>query len=369
MLAERKAARPRPPRPLRLRRQSRKLGFLLYAAFYGPLVFVRTTYRQLALLSAMFLVGAAIFAHYNGLSPIPAFLASVSTITTIGLYAPNGGDFVTINRTEAVLLIFMILVSVGSAASLLQATVGAYLGGDLAKGKAEEKMIGRLKKHVVVFGYGKTGKYVVEKLNELGLDCVVVTTDALLYAGLAKNNVLAVLEHETKPIDALKQAGIEKAAILIVCHENDPQNMMVTLSARRLRPDIRVVSVVHDADLLDAARSSGADTVVASSVTIGHLLALAAAAKGLVGIVVSEEIGEKEIVRFTVARSSKLIGVGMAEISRSATVIEVVRGSAAVPNLFDASLRLQEGDSVLVLGEESRVEALKSQAEARGSSD
>ena len=230
-------------------------------------------------------------------------------------------------------------------------------------------MIGRLKRHVVVFGYGKTGRYVVEKLNELGLDCVVVTTDALLYAGLVKANTLAVLEHETKPIDALKQAGIENAAILIVCHENDPQNMMVTLSARRLRPDIRVVSVVHDADLLDAARSSGADTVIASSVTIGHLLALAAAAKGLVGIVVSHEIGEKEIVRFTVAGASRLVGVGMAEVAQLATVIEVVRGGSRLPNLYDASLRLQEGDTVLVLGDETKVESLKARAAARRSSD
>ena len=241
----------------------------------------------------------AIFAHYGGLPPIAALLASVSTITTIGLYVPNGGNFLTLNQTEAVFLIVMIIVSVGAAASTLQATVGAFINGDLAKGKVEEKLMQRLKNHVIVYGYGHLGKYVIEKLDELGLDYVVVTTDPQLYAGLVKDKTLAVLEHETRPIEALKQAGIEKAGMLIVSHQNDPDNMLITLSARKLRPNMRIVSVVHDSDLIDAMKSSGADMVIPSSVTIGHLLALSAATKDLVGIVFSEEIGTKEIARFT----------------------------------------------------------------------
>jgi voltage-gated potassium channel len=155
----------------------------------------------------------------------------------------------------------MIIVSVGAAASTLQATVGAFINGDLVKGKVEEKLMNRLKKHVIVYGYGHLDKYVIEKLDELGLDYIVVTTDPQLYAGLVKEKKLAVLEHETRPIDALKQAGIERAGMLIVAHQNDSDNMLITLSARKLRPDMRIVSVVHDSDLVDAMKSSGADMV------------------------------------------------------------------------------------------------------------
>ena len=274
------------------KRESRKLSFIVYEAFYEPIVFLHTFYRQLIVLGAMFLSGTAIFAHYGDLPPVPALLASVSTITTIGLYVPNGGNFLTLNQTEAVLLIIMIIVLVGAAASTLQATVGAFINGDMAKGKVEEKLMDLLKKHVIVYGYGHLGKYVIEKLDELGLDCVVVTTDPQLYAGLVKDMKLAVLEHETRPIEALKQVGIERAGMLIVAHQNDPDNMVITLTARKLRPDMRIVSVVHDSDLIEPMKSSGADMVIPSSVTIGHLLALSAATKDLVGIVFSEEIGE-----------------------------------------------------------------------------
>ncbi|MGH9918790.1 MAG: potassium channel family protein, partial [Nitrososphaerales archaeon] len=267
------------------KRESRKLSFSIYAALYEPIVFLQVAYRQLAILAAMFISGAVIFSYYGKLPPVNAFLASVSTITTIGLYVPNGGDFVTLNHTESALLIIMIIGSVGAGASIVQATVGAFVKGDLAAGKAQEKLTKRLKRHVVVYGYGTLGKYVVEKLDELGMDYVVVTTELQLYEGLLKNRTLAVLEHATRPMEALKAAGIEKAGMLIVSHQDDPQNMMIMLSARKLRPDLRIVSVVHDSELIDAAKNAGADVVIPSSVTVGHLLALSAATKDLVRIV------------------------------------------------------------------------------------
>lgn len=327
---------------------------------YAPIVVLRASYRQLLLLAAMFVVGGAIFAYYDGLKPVPALLASVSTITTIGLYSPNGGNLHSINQTEALLLIFMIVISVGSAVSLLQAVAGTILNGDQAKIKAGERIIGRLKGHLIVFGYGRIGQYVVHQLRRFELDFVVVTTDPQHYADLLKSDTLAVLEHPGKPMDALQQAGMDRAAMLVVSHENDPENMMITLSARRLRPDIRIVSVVHDADLVDAAKSAGADTVIPSSITVGHFLALAAITRNLVGFVVSEELGEREIVRFMASKSSGLIGKGLQEISEYGTVISIVRGGAAVGNLFDPGLRITDGDTLLVLADHENLAVLES---------
>jgi voltage-gated potassium channel len=355
--------------PLRRRARSkskkRRLSFFIYGVFYEPIVFLRTVYRQLIVLGVMFFTGAEIFAYYGKLPPLAALLASVSTITTIGLYVPNGGNFATLNQTEAILLIIMIIISVGTGASILQATVGAFINGALAREKVEQRLLERLKDHVIIFGYSHLGKYVIEKLEELGFEYVVITVDAQLYSWLLKNSTLAVLQHESRPIEALKQAGIDRAGMLIVSHQDDPQNMMITLSARRLRPDMRIVSVVHDSDLIDAMKGSGADIVIPSSVTIGHLLALSAATKDLVGIVFSEETGTKEIARFTVFKPSKLIGKSLQDVSKLATVIGVVRASEVVKNLFDPTFRVAEGDTILVLGDPANLETLESEADAR----
>ena len=315
------------------------------------MIFVKTVYRQLVILGAMFAWGAAVFSYYEHLPFLDSILASVSTITTIGLYVPNGGNFLTLNRTEAALLIVMILVSVGAAASILQGTVSTAVNGDLARGEAEKRLIKRMKDHVIVFGYAHLGRYVAEKLGDLGLDYVVVTHDPAIYESLTKKKALAVLEHQNRPIVALNEAKIETASTLVTAHENDSDNMLVILSARRLKPDIRIITVVHDDQLLDTAKNAGADVVIPSSVSVGHLLALSVTTRDLVGVVFSEKVGTKEIAQFAVFKSSKLIGRGLSEFTSLAQVIGIVRKGELVQNLFDPALKIMEDDTLLVFGD------------------
>lgn len=312
----------------------------------------------------MFGAGAVVFSYYEHLPPIDATLASVSTITTIGLFVPNGGNFFTLNSTEALLLIVLILVSVGAGASILQGAVSSVVNGDLARGAAERSLIKRLKGHVIVFGYSHLGRYVADKLATLGLDTVVVTRDPALYETLTKQKALAVLEHENRPIMTLREANIETASTLIAAHEKDPDNMLVMLSARRLRPDLRIISVVHDDQLVDTAKNAGADVVIPSSVSVGHLLALSATAKDLVGIVFSERVGTKEIAQFSVFRSSKLIGQRLQELTRFAHVIGIVRNDQLIRDVFDPTLKIQQEDTLLVFGDPEALHALEDAAGA-----
>jgi voltage-gated potassium channel len=348
----------------RARRESRKASFIIYEALYAPTVFFRAVYRQVVVLFLMFLWGTAIFSYYEGLPTLSAFLASVSTITTIGLYVPNGGNFLKMNPSESVLLIIMIIVSVGAGASILQGTVNTVVNGDLAKGEAEKRLITRLKRHVIVFGYSHLGRYVADKLEDLGFDYVVVTKDPNIYHDLLKKDIYAVLEYQTQPIAALTAAGIERASIVVVAHENDPDNMLVILSARKLRPDIRIISVVHDESLVETAKNAGADMVISSSVTVGHLLALSAVTKDLVGVVFSEKIGTKEIAQFSIFKTSPLIGKGLKEVSKLATVIGVVRDDEVESSIFDPEFRLREDDTILVLGDPSNLLTLEEEAKA-----
>ena len=331
---------------------------------YAPAFLLKALYRQLIILAGMFGLGAWVFYHYNGLPPLGALLASVSTITTIGLYVPNGGDFFTMNQTEEVLLILMIIVSVGAAASLLQTTVNAVVNGDLARGEAERSLIKRMKSHVIVFGYQHLGRYVADKLAELGVDYVVVTHEPGIYEMLTKKKILTVLQHENRPIVALREAGIESASTLIAAHEKDPENMVIILSARRLKPDVRIVAVVHDEQLMETAKNAGADVTIPSSVSVGHLLALSAVTRDLVGIVFSEKVGTKEIAQFSVFRSSKLIGKKLQDLTQYAHVIGIVRGQQLIQNVFDPGLAVKEDDTLLVFGDPVGLHELEAQAEA-----
>ena len=140
--------------------------------------------------------------------------------------------------------------------------------------------------------------------------------------------------------------------------------MLVILSARKMRPDIRIISVVHDSSLIETAKNAGADMVVPSSVTVGHLLALSAVTKDLVGVVFSERIGTKEIAEFSIFKSSTLVGKGLQEISKFAIVIGVVRDDKVVTNIFDPKFVLKENDTLLVLGDPVNLLTLEKEAKA-----
>jgi len=352
------------PTRRRIKKESRKFRFRFYQALYGPVVFIKAVYRQLILLALMFIWGAAIFSYYEHLPLISAFLASVSTITTIGLYVPNGGNFFTMNPTESVLLIVMIIVSVGVGASILQSSVTTLVNGDLAKDEAEKRLLKKLRKQAIVFGYTDLGRYVTEKLSDLGFDYVVITKDQMTYNELLKKDVFVVLEYETRPIKALTAAGIERASMVIVAHENDSDNVLMILSARKIRPDIRIISVVHDQALMETAKNAGADIVIPASITVGHLLALSAVTKNLVGVVFSEKIGTQEIAEFSIFKSSKLIGKGLQEVANYAAIIGVVRDNKVVTNIFDPSFVLKENDTLLVLGDSERLQLIEKEAKA-----
>jgi Trk K+ transport system NAD-binding subunit len=264
---------------------------------------------------------------------------------------------------EAALLITMIVISVGSVASILQSSVNTLAKGDLAKGQVGKRLMKKLKGHVIVLGYTHLGRYVTDKLDEIGLD-VVVTKNPAKYDEMVKRNFFAVLESENQPMDALTTAGIENASMIVVAHEKDPDNMLSILSSRKMRPNIRIVSVVHNPALTETAKNAGADMVIPSSVTVGHLLALSAVTKNIVGVVFSERIGAHEIAEFSVFKSSKLIGKCMQEISKLATVIGVLRQGNVVQDLFDPNFRIQEDDTLLVFGDPSNLLELEQQAKA-----
>jgi Trk K+ transport system NAD-binding subunit len=86
--------------------------------------------------------------------------------------------------------------------------------------------------------------------------------------------------------------------------------------------------------------------------------------KDIVGVVFSEKIGTKEIAEFSIFKSSPLIGKGLGEITDLAVVIGVIRKEQVLQRIYDPSFRLEEGDTLLVLGDPSKLQALEREAEA-----
>ncbi|MHB8568126.1 MAG: cation:proton antiporter regulatory subunit [Nitrososphaerales archaeon] len=111
-------------------------------------------------------------------------------------------------------------------------------------------------------------------------------------------------------------------------------------------------------------KTQGQTFVIPSSVTVGHLLALSAVTKDLVGTVFSEKIGTKGIAQFTIFPSSNLIGKKLVEVSEKTTVIGVVRNDQVVRNIFDPDFRIKADDTLLFFGDPSDLFKVEEEARA-----
>ena len=72
---------------------------------------------------------------------------------------------------------------------------------------------------------------------------------------------------------ALIEAGIEHAAGVFAVTGDDSKNLVITLSAKLLNPEARVVARCHEVNYIDKIRKVGADAIVSPDFTGGMRIA------------------------------------------------------------------------------------------------
>ncbi|WP_241386786.1 potassium channel family protein [Rhodococcus sp. CH91] len=135
----------------------------------------------------------------------------------------------------------------------------------------------RVRNHIVVVGYGTKGRSAVDALLAEGhspSEIVVVDTDPISLDIASRQDLVTVQGSATKS-DVLQLAGARRAASIIVATNRDDTAVLVTLTARQLAPQARIVAAVRESENTHLLRQSGADSVVVSAETAGRLLGLA----------------------------------------------------------------------------------------------
>lgn len=89
----------------------------------------------------------------------------------------------------------------------------------------------------LVCGYGRFGKAMVEKLDQLGIRSVVVESRPDLTGEPPEGYVLG----RGTEAETLVQAGIHEAVGLIAGTDDDANNLSIVMTARQLRPDLFVI--------------------------------------------------------------------------------------------------------------------------------
>ncbi|NNM76321.1 potassium channel family protein [Sphingomonas sp. ID1715] len=129
--------------------------------------------------------------------------------------------------------------------------------------------------HIVVAGFGVTGREATEELIARGTKAervVVVDCEAEALAE-AESLGCTVLQGDATRDATLQAVRIAEAETLLVTAGRDDTAILITLTARHLAPDIRISTTIRAEDNELLARQAGATTVVNPVSFAGLLLA------------------------------------------------------------------------------------------------
>jgi voltage-gated potassium channel len=150
-----------------------------------------------------------------------------------------------------------------------------------------ERWRSRVRNHTVVVGYGTKGRAAVETLLGDGADpsdIVVVDTDRTQLDAAAALGLVTVTGNATRS-SVLRIAGLQQASAIVVATNRDDTAVLVTLTARELAPEVRIVASVRESENVHLLRQSGANSVIVSAETAGRLLGMATTTPAVVEVV------------------------------------------------------------------------------------
>ncbi len=135
----------------------------------------------------------------------------------------------------------------------------------------------RVRNHTIVVGYGTKGRTAVAAMvgDEVApADIVVIDNDPAALER-AKSAGLVTVRGNATHSDVLRLASAQHAKAIIVATNRDDAAVLVTLTARELAPNAKIIAAVREAENQHLLEQSGADSTVVTSETAGRLLGIA----------------------------------------------------------------------------------------------
>ncbi|MCG8307235.1 MAG: NAD-binding protein [Cytophagales bacterium] len=205
-------------------------------------------------------------------SVLDAFYMTIVTISTVGFrevqpLSENGKLFTSFYIISN-LIFFAFLVS----------TVAKYLfEGELNKiyniiMKGRE--VSKLRGHIIVCGYGRNGRRAAHELKNSRKKFLIIEKDDHVLerfpdAGKTYNFFIGDATQDEVLIDA----GIRRATTIITTLPSDSENVFITLTARTMNPEIKIISRASDEKVEKKLLRAGANHVVMPDALGGYHMA------------------------------------------------------------------------------------------------
>jgi len=281
---------------LELRHFARRIG-LLFALIAGLLVF-----------------GTVGLSLSEGTNVWDSFVWALDIVATVGsIQAPT-------DVAGQIVKVVLIVLGVGTLLYALIAVTEFFVAGHLSgllEDRRTRRMIDSLTDHYLICGFGRVGRQVARDLAAAGAKYVVIDPDPE-NRERAQAAGVRFLEGLASEDELLRSAGIERARGIVACVDDDAENIVITLSARELAPDIKIIARASAEHSEKKLLRAGADRVISPYKTSGTEMARLALHPNVSGAV--ELAPEYRMEEIEVTSGCPGSGCTIGEIQGGATI-------------------------------------------------
>ena len=318
-------------------------------------LFVRRMTTLFILIAGVLVFGTVGLTLSEGTNIWNSFVWSLDIVATVGsIQAPTdtGGEVV-----KVVLIVLGVGTLFYALVSVTEFFVAGHLSGLLERRRIR-RMIDSLTDHYVICGYGRVGRQVARDLAAAGAKYVVVDSNP---DNRERAHAVGVrfLEGSASDDELLRAAGIERARGVVACVDSDAENIVITLSARELAPDVKVIARASAEDSEKKLLRAGADRVISPYKASGHEMARLALHPNVSGAV--DLAPEYRMEEIEVTEGSAGSGSSIGDIRGGAVIVALRRPDGHFVAQPPPETTLGDGDVLVAMGTErtmSRLEAL-----------
>jgi voltage-gated potassium channel len=215
----------------------------------------------------LFLIGTAGFLLIDKLTISDSFLRTLQTLAFV--FEDDSSIY------ERLLEIFLAIVGVFLVWWVLWSIADMILDGNLKKylkARLYNIKLKSMKDHVIIAGGGRIGEEVARVLTEKKEKFVINDFNPEVARELRKKNYIVVegnAEHE----EILLKAEIKSAKKLILALPKTKSNVLITLTAKELNPNIEIYAVCENSKYVSKLKRAGAKVAIVPEIVAGDKLA------------------------------------------------------------------------------------------------
>ncbi len=296
---------------------------------------------------------------------LDAFYMAVITLSTVGFTEVH--ELTDSGRLFTAFYILMNLAILAYSVSVLTSFIFEGKLQSIYKNYMSDLKINKLKDHIIVCGYGRTGQEACEELVRSNKQFVVIERDPQVLENIKEYKGSHFLLGNATSDSKLKAAGIERAGVIIITTSSDADNVFITLTSRGMKPDIKIITRASEKESESKLYRAGADSVIMPDHLGGMFMAQMVTKPVVIEFLnlmtgFSGKNYHLEQLRFEDLKPiyhNKTLKELKIQSTTGGTVIGVKDNSRGLIPSPDADTLIGPNDTIVVLGGEEHIEKLK----------